>query len=66
MRRVRKKKKNGQGCKNNGMRRVGKKNGHVCKNKGTKRIEKKNYDGKSCKNVTGMERVARKTEKIIN
>lgn len=48
------------------MRRVGKKNGHVCKNKGTKRIEKKNYDGKSCKNVTGMERVARKTEKIIN
>lgn len=49
------------------MRRVGKKNGQVCKNKGTKRIEKKkHYNGKSCKNVTGMERVARKTEKIIN
>lgn len=29
-------------------------------------IEKKHYNGKSCKNVTGMKRVARKTEKIIN
>ena len=28
--------------------------------------KKKHYNGKSCKNVTGMERVARKSEKIIN